>query len=195
MSTSSWIQVEQPICEALRVRIIAGTHRGARIVAPRGRKTRPTSDRARESAFNLIGPVEDASVLDLYAGSGAMGLEALSRGARSCLFVESDRAACAAIEENVRRLRVAGATVRRGDALRSLAAERSAAHTFALVLADPPYGDWPDLAVPLGEAVAAVLDGDGVLVVESPSRVEPDVRLDLVTSRRYGSARITLFRR
>jgi 16S rRNA (guanine966-N2)-methyltransferase len=73
------------------VRIIAGTHRGHRIAAPRGLDTRPTSDRVRESAFNLIGPVDGASVLDLFAGSGAMGLEALSRGAESATFVEADR--------------------------------------------------------------------------------------------------------
>ena len=76
------------------VRIIAGEHRGRRIDAPKGEKTRPTSDRVRENAFNLIGPVDDATVLDLFAGSGALGLEALSRGAASCVFVESDRDAC-----------------------------------------------------------------------------------------------------
>jgi 16S rRNA (guanine966-N2)-methyltransferase len=69
------------------MRIIAGTHRGQRIAAPRGRDTRPTSDRVRENAFNLIGPVDEANVLDLYAGSGALGLEALSRGAATTGFV------------------------------------------------------------------------------------------------------------
>ena len=72
------------------MRIIAGSHRGHRIAAPAGRDTRPTSDRVRENAFNLIGPVDDADVLDLFAGSGAMGLEALSRGAASATFVESE---------------------------------------------------------------------------------------------------------
>src|SRR6185312_9892165 len=76
---------------ARRMRIIAGTHRGRRIAAPKGRETRPTSDRVRENAFNLIGPVDGADVLDLFAGSGALGLEALSRGAASAVFVESDR--------------------------------------------------------------------------------------------------------
>ncbi len=76
------------------MRIIAGSKRGARIAAPKGLATRPTGDRVREAAYNLIGPVEDAAVLDLFAGSGAFGLEALSRGAVSATFVESDRAAC-----------------------------------------------------------------------------------------------------
>ena len=71
------------------MRIIAGTHRGRRIAAPKGQQTRPSGDRVREALFNLVGPVEDASVLDLYAGSGALGLEALSRGARRCVFAET----------------------------------------------------------------------------------------------------------
>src|SRR4051794_41439474 len=86
------------------VRIIAGTHRGHRIAAPKGHDTRPTSDRVRENAFNLIGPVDDADVLDLFAGSGAMGLEALSRGAASATFVESDRDACSVINANLDKL-------------------------------------------------------------------------------------------
>src|SRR3954471_12787256 len=87
-----------------RVRIIAGTHRGQRIAAPKGRETRPTSDRVRENAFNLIGPVDEAVVLDLYAGSGALGLEALSRGAAHATFVEKDRDACRVIDENLDKL-------------------------------------------------------------------------------------------
>src|SRR2546430_12064012 len=86
------------------LRIIAGTRKGARIFAPRGPDTRPTSDRVRESAFSLIGPVDDASVLDLFAGSGAMGLEALSRGAASVVFVESDRDACRTVARNLEKL-------------------------------------------------------------------------------------------
>ena len=76
------------------MRIIAGTHRGARIAAPKGVATRPTGDRVREAAFNLIGPVDGATALDLFAGSGALGLEALARGAASVTVVEADRAAC-----------------------------------------------------------------------------------------------------
>src|SRR3954447_9829083 len=93
------------------MRIIAGERKGHRIAAPKGETTRPTGDRVREAAFNLIGPVDDAAVLDLFAGSGAMGLEALSRGARRCVFVESDRAACRVIEANLAKLRLTGALV------------------------------------------------------------------------------------
>src|SRR6476646_11386884 len=100
------------------MRIIAGSHRGHRIAAPAGRDTRPTSDRVRENAFNLIGPVDDADVLDLFAGSGAMGLEALSRGAATATFVESDRDACRVINTNLDTLDFRG-TVLQQDALRA----------------------------------------------------------------------------
>jgi 16S rRNA (guanine966-N2)-methyltransferase len=177
------------------VRIVAGSHKGSRIAAPKGTHTRPTSDRAREAVFNLIGPVDDAAVLDLFAGSGAMGLEALSRGAARCVFVESDRAACRVIRENLDRLRLTGALVLCKDAFQALREEKAAGRTYELVLADPPYGLWEGLEERLGEAVAPVLAPDGLLVVETSARVEPALPLDLVTSRRYGSARITLFSR
>src|SRR5213080_1363515 len=90
------------------MRIVAGSRKGARIFAPKGHDTRPTGDRVREAAFNLIGPVEGASVLDLFAGSGALGLEALSRGAESAVFIESDRDACKTIERNLEKLGLPG---------------------------------------------------------------------------------------
>ena len=128
------------------MRIIAGTHRGHRIAAPKGLDTRPTSDRVRESAFNLIGPVDGASVLDLFAGSGAMGLEALSRGAEHATFVEADRRAAETIDENLAKLRLTGARIVRDDAVRALAAEVSAGRKYDLVLVDPPYDLYPDLS-------------------------------------------------
>src|SRR5579871_3980745 len=118
------------------MRIIAGSHRGRRIVAPKGRATRPTSDRVRENAFNLIGPVDDADGIDLFAGSGALGLEALSRGAARMTFVESDREACRTINANLDALGLRG-TVLCQDVARALAQER---HDYDLVLCDPPYG-------------------------------------------------------
>ena len=117
------------------MRIIAGEKKGHRIAAPKGLSTRPTSDFVRETAFNLIGPVDGAAVLDVFAGSGALGLEALSRGAERATFVESDRDACRTINANLDKLRL-NATVLCQDAVRALATERS---TYDLVLADPPY--------------------------------------------------------
>src|SRR5439155_5999673 len=121
------------------MRIVAGSRRGARIFAPRGRDIRPTGDRVREAAFNLIGPVDGATVLDPFAGSGAMGMEALSRGAERAVFVESDRDAVRAIERNLDKLRLRGATVLRTDAVRALASEAAAGRRYDLVLVDPPY--------------------------------------------------------
>jgi 16S rRNA (guanine966-N2)-methyltransferase len=172
------------------VRIIAGSRRGHRIDAPKGLATRPTSDRVRESAFNLIGPVDGATVIDLFAGSGAMGLEALSRGAASAVFVESDRAACRQINANLDKLRL-HATVLCQDARRALAADRG---TYDLVLCDPPYeGEWSGDLVP---HLVRVLAPNGLLVYESAARVEPAIEgLRIRTSRKYGSARLTLFER
>ena len=172
------------------MRIIAGTHRGSRISAPKGLDTRPTGDRVREAAFNLIGPVEGATVLDLFAGSGAMGLEALSRGAASATFVESDRAACRTIAENLERLGLTGARITCGDALWAL---RQDSRRYDVVLVDPPYEAWAELEPKLAEHLPRVLEPDGVLVVETGSRTEPALPLPLRTSRRYGSARLSLF--
>ena len=172
------------------MRIIAGSRRGHRIDAPRGLDTRPTSDRVRENAFNLIGPVDGATVLDLFAGSGAMGLEALSRGAASAVFVESSRDACRAIDANLSRLRLE-ATVLCQDVLRALAAERG---TYDLVLCDPPYEF--EAAAALAPHLARVVAPDGLLVYETAAAVQPEVEgLTVRTSRRYGAARLTLFER
>jgi 16S rRNA (guanine966-N2)-methyltransferase len=172
------------------MRIIAGTHRGSRIDAPKGLATRPTGDRVREAAFNLIGPIDGARVLDVFAGSGAMGLEALSRGAAAVTFVESDRAACRAIADNLARLGFTGARIEQADALWAL---RREARAYDLVLVDPPYEAWDELEPKLAELLPRVLAEDGLLVVETGARTEPQLPLPLRTSRRYGSARLTLF--
>jgi 16S rRNA (guanine966-N2)-methyltransferase len=175
------------------MRIIAGTHRGRRIAAPKGAHTRPTGDRVREALFDLVGPVDGASVLDLYAGSGALGLEALSRGAARCVFAETDPAACRVIERNLEQLGLAGGRVLRRDAVAVLRGEEASATRHDLVLADPPYERWAELEAALAPLLAAVVAPSGIVVVETGAREEPTLSLDLVTSRRYGSARLTLF--
>jgi len=177
------------------VRIIAGSRKGARIFAPRGSHTRPTADRVREAAFNLVGPgfAEDAAVLDLFAGSGAMGLEALSRGAASATFVENDRDACRAINRNLDKLGL-DATVLCQDALTALRADARAGTRYDLVLVDPPYRRFSSLQKPLIRHLPEVLAPEGVLLVETAAAEEPDLpALAVRTSRRYGSARLTLF--
>ena len=175
------------------MRIIAGERKGHTIFAPRGRETRPTSDRVRENIFNIVAPwVEDAHVLDLYAGSGAMGLEALSRGASDVVFVESDRDAVQAIERNLDKLRLTGATIVRHGVSTALAQEANAGRKYDLVLVDPPYTmtDYASLA----RYLPLVLADDGLVVVETAAREEPELSpLHKRITRRYGRARITLF--
>jgi 16S rRNA (guanine966-N2)-methyltransferase len=174
------------------MRIIAGTHRGQTIFAPKGRDTRPTSDRVRENVFNILGAVDGAVVLDLYAGSGAMGLEALSRGAARAVFVERDGDAVRAIERNLDKLRLT-ATVLRQDAVTALAAEAASGRKYDLVLVDPPYEMYSDIEPQLARYLPVLLADDGVVVLETDARVEPALPLEQRTSRRYGAARITVY--
>jgi len=171
------------------MRIIAGTRKGHNIQAPPGRGTRPTSDRVRENIFNILGPIDDAVVLDLYAGSGAMGLEALSRGAAQAVFVERDADALRAIEKNLDKLRLRG-TVLRQDAVAVLAGEN---RKYDLVFVDPPYDVYPDLEPQLARYLPPVLSDTAVVVVETDARIEPSLPLEQRTSRKYGSARVTVY--
>jgi 16S rRNA (guanine(966)-N(2))-methyltransferase RsmD len=175
------------------LRIIAGNHKGARIFAPKS-PTRPTGDRVREAAFNLIGPVDDISVLDLFAGSGAMGLEALSRGAKKAVFVESEREAQQTIERNLEKLALKGARIVKTDARRALAAEAASSRRYDLVLVDPPYRMFDSLQPILAAYLPALLAEDGLVVLETDKRTRPELPpLAERTSRTYGSARLTLF--
>lgn len=175
------------------MRIIAGSRKGHTIHAPKGLHTRPTSDRVRENVFNIVAPwVEGARVLDLYAGSGAMGLEALSRGAETAVFVESDPEALRAIERNLAKLGLTGARLVRLGAVTGLAQEAAAGRKYDLVLADPPYAmtDYHSLS----RYLPGVLAEDGLLVFESAAKTEPGLPgLAVRTSRKYGSTRVTVF--
>jgi 16S rRNA (guanine966-N2)-methyltransferase len=175
------------------MRIIAGERKGHTILAPKGHETRPTSDRVRENVFNIVAPwVEGARVLDLYAGSGAMGLEALSRGAQAAVFAEADSDAARVIERNLDTLRLTGATVLRLDATTALAQEVAAGRKYDLVLVDPPYA-MTDYAA-LARYLPRVLADDGLLVLESAAKTEPELpELAVRTTRKYGSTRVTVF--
>ncbi len=177
------------------MRIIAGSHKGARIFAPKGRDTRPTADRVREAAFNLLGPgaAEDANVLDLFAGSGAMGLEALSRGAAHATFVESDREACRTINRNLDKLALENANVLCQDALSALRADARAGTRYDLVLLDPPYRRFSSLQNAMIRHLPDILTPGGTLLVETGADEEPELPLSKRTTRRYGAARLTLF--
>jgi 16S rRNA (guanine966-N2)-methyltransferase len=172
------------------VRVIAGSRKGHRIAAPKGEATRPTGDRVREAAFNLIGPVDDATVLDLYAGSGAMGIEALSRGASSATFVESDCEAARTIKGNLDKLGLTGARVLQQDVGRFLREER---RRYDLILIDPPYEMVESLQMTLSGHLPRLLADDGVVVYETRDKQHPELALAERTSRKYGSVRLTLF--
>ncbi len=167
------------------MRVVAGTARGRRIVVPEGDRTRPTADRVREAVFNALyslGAVEDAGVLDLYAGSGAMGIEALSRGAAGAVFVENDRAALAALRENLRTLGFEDrSTVVPGDAAAFVAGGVEA----DLIVLDPPYDfdGWPELLAPLHDAI---------VVIESDRAIELPAGWQTHRVRRYGGTVVTL---
>ena len=148
----------------------------------------------REALFSIVGPLDDAVVIDLFSGSGALGLESLSRGARRCVFVEHDPAAARTIQQNLARLGLGTALVVRRDAISAAREESNAGRIYDLVLADPPYGSWRELEPRLARVLPALLALDGQLVVETDFRTEPELPLDLVTTRRYGSARLTVFR-
>ena len=177
------------------MRIIAGSRKGARIFAPKGLDTRPTADRVREAAFNLLGPggADDAKVLDLFAGSGAMGLEAMSRGAAHVTFVESDREACRTINRNLDKLGFDDATVLRQDALTALRADARQGTRYDLVLLDPPYRRFSSLQKAMIKHLPEIVAPGGMLLVETAAEEEPDLPLAKRTTRRYGSARLTLF--
>jgi 16S rRNA (guanine966-N2)-methyltransferase len=170
------------------VRVIAGRFGGRRLSAPRGARTRPTADRVREALFSILGDVAGARVLDLYAGSGALGIEALSRGAAHATFVDSDPRAAAAITRNLAALGAAG-EVRREDALRYLA---RASGRFELVFADPPYSSAGRVAGPLAERLPALLAEDARIVTESDKRLPLVLPLPLLVERVYGDTRIAV---
>jgi 16S rRNA (guanine966-N2)-methyltransferase len=174
------------------VRVVAGRFGGHTLVAPRGRATRPTSDRVREALFSILGgTVEGAQVLDLFAGSGALAIEALSRGASGAVLVDSSAAAVAAIHRNLEAVGV-DAEVRRQDALTYLERARESARLYDLVFLDPPYRHASELGKRLSAALGPVLASDARVVTESDRRAPLELGLDLLDERRYGDTLIRI---
>ena len=168
------------------MRIVAGQFRGRKLKSPPSLQTRPTSDRLRETLFNILAPrIEGVRFLDLCAGSGAVGIEALSRGAASATFVDSDAAALRAVRSNLERLGIGGARVVRSDALAFLRGAAGRAERWDLVLCDPPYRLAPRLSEPLGSLLVRVLATGAGVVVESSSRHPLELELPLRKERRH----------
>lgn len=178
------------------MRIVAGQWRGRKLAAPDGDATRPTADRVRETLFSMLvsrlGSFEGLSVADMFAGSGALGLEALSRGAAHCLFVEQDAAAIRSLRANIVNLRAqASCDVRAG----SVMALGPAKAPVDLLLLDPPYNTGAG-SVALDKLVRLGWIGEATWVsLESEAGEDPKVRsLEAVAERKVGKARITLLR-
>ncbi len=181
------------------LRVIAGEHRGRRLATPAGRDTRPTADRVREAVFSILGPIGGVEVLDLFAGSGAMGIEALSRGASSATFVDRARPACDCIRANLDALGVSDhARVVCRDWRQALAADHATGRFYGLCLIDPPYSVLARIGDAIADALAPIVSPGGHVVVEGPAS-SPLPTLGVLpvadrTDRTYGSTRITVIR-
>jgi 16S rRNA (guanine966-N2)-methyltransferase len=173
------------------MRVIAGTHGGRELVAPKGSATRPTSDRVREALFSILGDIDGLSVLDLFAGSGALAIEALSRGAQRATLVDSAHPAVAAIKRNLESLDLRAEVVRQ-PAARFLQAASRDARQYDLVFLDPPYRHASTLGRELSSALMPILAADARVVAESDRRSPLGLELPLLHERRYGDTLIQI---
>jgi 16S rRNA (guanine966-N2)-methyltransferase len=175
------------------MRVVAGRFKGRTLHAPKGDSTRPTSDKVREALFSVLGDIEGLAVLDLFAGSGALGIEALSRGAGSATFVDDSQRAVETIRRN---LEAAGtdAAVRRRDVFAFLGSAGSTGGPFDLVFADPPYSSAPGLGERLSRLLLPVLAEDARIVTESDKHAPLALDLPLEFERDYGHTRIRIHR-
>ena len=176
------------------MRVVAGRLGGRRLRAPRGRDTRPTSDRVREALFSILGPLDGVRVLDLFAGSGALGIEALSRGAATATLVDRDARAVEVIRANLASLELGSEQVRvvHGPARAAIRDASSRGDAYDLVLLDPPYRDASALGRELSQALPAVLAPDARVVAESDRRAPLELGLPVVAERRYGDTLIRI---
>ncbi|HEY5386713.1 MAG TPA: 16S rRNA (guanine(966)-N(2))-methyltransferase RsmD [Thermoleophilia bacterium] len=198
------------------MRIVGGEWRGRPLVAPPGRGTRPTSDKVREAMFGVLlalpevraagdewppaGPLGGHVVLDLFAGSGALGIEALSRGADSCAFVENERGALRALRTNLERLgveigardgRAARARVHAADVRRTLQADARRGARYTLLFADPPYDRYAEVRPALARLLGPLLAPHAVVVIETAAGTEAGLPWTVVREKRYGDTRVT----
>ena len=170
-----------------RLRVVAGRYKGRTLHAPRGAAVRPTSDKVRGAIFNVLGDVEGLNVLDLFAGTGALGIEAVSRGAAGATFIDTEPAA---VRRNLGAIGL-DAAVHRRDALHWL---RTAKGRYDLVFADPPYSSAPLLGARLAELLPGVLSKNARIVTESDKRAPLDLGFPLEFERDYGDTRIRIHR-
>ncbi len=172
---------------------MAGTERGRRLKVAPGGEVRPTSEKVREAIFDVLGPVNGATVLDLFAGTGAMGLEALSRGAGRCVFVENDPAVAAVLRQNIGTLgREAICQVIVADYQRAVADLAPAAPGFDLLFVDPPYRMLADVEAALMPWLASLSATGGLVVVEGDKSSNVTLGQTPVFERTYGDTRVAI---
>lgn len=174
------------------MRVVGGRLGGHPLIAPRGRATRPTPGRVREALFSILGPLDGLRVLDLFAGSGALGIEALSRGAGQLTLVDSSVAAVDAIRRNLASTGIE-AELRRQPVAAFLRHACAARRQYDLVLLDPPYGHAARLGRSLGTALRPVLAPEARVVAESDRRTPLQLGLTLLDERRYGDTLIQIY--
>lgn len=174
------------------MRVVAGTHKGQRIAAPKLESVRPTQDKVREAIFSMLGSVDGISTLDLFAGSGALGIEAKSRGAGNTTFVDADRAALHTVEDNLARLQITGTRLFRTDALAFLRGAARHKSRWGLVFLDPPYRLADRLAGELESLLPAVIEPDAKIVCESSHEHPLRLAMPVLVERRYGDTLIVI---
>jgi 16S rRNA (guanine966-N2)-methyltransferase len=187
------------------MRVIAGKLRGAVLQAPPGTDTRPITDRVKESLFNILGHrfgrpgfLPDIEVLDLFAGSGSLGVESLSRGARSCVFVERDRRALRVLRANIDRLGLSEVAQILTDNAWTMRIPHGTAEGYGLIFVDPPYRDASDplRLLPLLQRLAPRLSQDGLLVLRQSASATPVTgelhSLSIADERTFGRMRVLL---
>ena len=176
------------------MRVVAGSLGGRKLQSPSSSVTRPTSDRVRESLFALLGPIDGLGVLDLFAGSGALAIEALSRGAASAVLVERDRGAAKVIVANLAELGLAEPQARliRGSAQKALEHAAKAAETYDLLFLDPPYRQPAMLGADAAKLIGSILAPDARVVTESDRRQPLELEIPMIDERRYGDTLIRI---
>ncbi|HPT83648.1 MAG TPA: 16S rRNA (guanine(966)-N(2))-methyltransferase RsmD [Limnochordia bacterium] len=180
------------------MRVIAGKAKGTKLASVKGLSTRPTGDRVKEALFNILGPaVVESSFLDLFAGSGAIGLEALSRGARQVVWVEADRACCEQIKKNLARTGLQGGVVYRSDVFAALNGLHKRGEQFDLIFLDPPYNR--GLVAKTLERLTAteLLTPEGIIIAEASKKEEAPLgvsKLCLEQIRTYGETALLFYR-
>jgi 16S rRNA (guanine966-N2)-methyltransferase len=178
------------------MRVVAGELGGRRLLTPRGTATRPTSERIREAVFSILGDLAAARVLDLFAGSGALGVEALSRGAGHATFVESAPAALDVIERNLQALGLEGrGHVVRADVSVWLRRPQNDADPYDLVFLDPPYAQAGVFGPSLSQALPGLLAPAARVVSESDRRTPLELDLPMTLERRYGDTLVRIHTR